>query len=160
MDKKSTVFFTGHRTIPASELDSVRRHLYSHTVRLYLEEDFKDFICGGAVGFDMEAAECVLALKERFPDVTLSLYLPCRDQTAKWNNIGLLQRYKTILGNADHVEYSSVFYTNSCMMERNRKMADDSAICIAYRTHPGGGTDYTVKYAEKCGLRIINIGEE
>lgn len=160
MDKNTTAFFTGHRKIPPNDLERMRYRLYNTAIKLYLEKGYRNFICGGAIGFDTEAAECVIAMKERFPDVTLSLYLPCRDQTVKWNDTEQLVKYKKILGEADSVEYISPFYTNTCMTERNRKMADDSSVCIAYRTHSGGGTDYTVRYAEKCGLRIINIGEE
>lgn len=159
MDKNVTAFFTGHRVIPEKELPAVRYGLYNAAIKLYLNEGYRNFICGGAIGFDTEAAECVIAMKERFPDVTLSLYLPCRDQTLKWNDPEQLAKYKMILGASDTVTYVSPFYTNTCMMERNRRMADDSSVCIAYRTHSGGGTDYTVRYAGSKGIRIINIGD-
>lgn len=158
MDKNGTVCFTGHRVIPPDEKGALLSRLYSCVMELYLS-GYRSFICGGAVGFDTEAAECVIAMRERFGDgISLSLYLPCRDQTERWNNIETLRRYKNIQGKADRVEYISDFYTESCMLERNRRMVDDSSLCVAYMTARRGGTAYTVKYAEKSGIRIINLG--
>ena len=45
------------------------------------------------------------------------------------------------------------------MFERNRKLVDMSTYCICYLTKATGGTAYTVKYAKKKNLQIINIGD-
>ena len=161
MDRSRTVCFTGHRKIAKESMADMKSDLYSCVCKLILE-GYNTFICGGAVGFDTEAAECVLSFKVRFPDIKLVLALPCRDQTVKWADISDLSRYKRILGEADSVEYITPFYTDGCMLERNRWMVDRSASCVAYLTSERGGTAYTYKYAKKCGIRVINIatGEE
>lgn len=156
MDKEQSVCFTGHRLISDEILPSLLSALYTCVLELYLEGK-KDFICGGAVGFDTYAAECVLAMRERFPDISLSLFLPCRDQTCRWESLDALRRYKDILGKATRVNYVSDFYTDSCMHERNRLMVDSSSVCVAYFNNRRGGTAYTVNYAEKKGLRLINL---
>lgn len=158
MDREKSVCFTGHRIIPAAEKASLLSALYSAVMDLYLE-GYNSFICGGAMGFDTLAAECVLAMKERFPEISLSLFLPCRDQTEKWDSLASLKKYKEILGAADSVEYISDFYTDTCMHDRNRHMVDSSSVCVAYLNSVKGGTAYTVKYAEKQGLRIINLAK-
>ncbi len=158
MEKEKTVCFTGHRAIPAKERTEIVRRLYSEVARLILE-GFDTFICGGAVGFDTEAAQCVLAMKDRFPHIRLVLALPCRDQTVKWDNESDLAKYKSILGLADEVEYMQPFYSSGCMHARNRWMADRSAVCIAYLTSNRGGTYYTYNYAIKNGLRTINVAK-
>lgn len=45
-----------------------------------------------------------------------------------------------------------------CMHERNRRLVDNSAVCVCYLTQPAGGTHYTVEYARRQGLSIINLG--
>ncbi|MBE6586985.1 MAG: DUF1273 domain-containing protein [Ruminococcaceae bacterium] len=159
MDKEKTAFFTGHRAIPESSVRPMLSELYSTVCRLILE-GYDSFICGGAVGFDTYSAECVLSFRERFPDIRLTLALPCRDQTMKWNSLKDLNKYKSILGRADSVVYVRDFYCDGCMLERNRWMADHSSLCIAYLTKSKGGSAYTYNYSKKIGIRIINIAEK
>ena len=47
----------------------------------------------------------------------------------------------------------SIFY----MQKRNWHLADNSSACICYLTKPAGSTAYTVDYARRMGLRIINV---
>lgn len=159
MDKEKTVCFTGHRIIPQKIRPALLSELYSTVMRLILE-GYESFICGGAVGFDTMAAECVLSVKERYPHIKLILALPCRDQTVKWDNMGDLTKYKEILGKADCVEYIQPFYSQGCMHKRNRWMVDNSAVCVAYLTSKRGGTLYTCNYANKCNVSLINLGEK
>ncbi len=161
MEREKTVFFTGHRKIENSAMADLRHDLYSTVCSLILQ-GYDSFICGGALGFDTEAANCVLSFKSKFPHVKLILALPCYDQTMKWDDLGDLSEYKRILGEADSVEYMQQFYTEGCMHERNRWMADHSSVCVAYLKSRRGGTAYTYKYASKKGLRLFNLatGEE
>ena len=62
--------FSGHRHIEESEYDSVYKATLSY-VRELIYEDYTIFRCGGALGFDMMAADIVLSLKEEFPDIKL-----------------------------------------------------------------------------------------
>lgn len=156
MNKDTTICFTGHRIIESSCLEEVTARLYSAVCNLILK-GFDSFICGGAVGFDTLAAECIISFKKRFPHIKLILALPCRDQTLKWTCISDITKYKTILGEADEVYYSANLYTESCMLERNRFMVDNSSICIAYMKNKRGGTAYTYNYAKTAELRIINL---
>ena len=43
--------------------------------------------------------------------------------------------------------------------QKNRHLVDNSSVCVAYLTQSGGGTAYTVEYANKHGLKIINIAK-
>ncbi len=159
-ERKRTVCFTGHRTLPSgdakkeliSKVDSVIAALYSR--------GFRTFIAGGAVGFDTLGACRVIVAKKRLPDIKLHLALPCRNQTEKWTRVEDLSLYKQIMGAAERVDYISEFYTDSCMHERNRFMVDRSAVCVAYCTRHRGGSAYTVNYAKKCGVGLINLGAD
>lgn len=58
-----------------------------------------NFISGMAVGADLDFAETVLKLRDKYP-VTLECAIPCPNQTLKWNNKDKL-RYEKILKRAD-----------------------------------------------------------
>ena len=156
-DKIKTACFTGHRQIAEESLPKLLSDLYSAVLSL-IGEGITDFVCGGALGFDTLAAECVLAMQNRFENIKLCLVLPCRDQTKFWGTSDT-QRYDRILHRANSVEYVADTYFKGCMHERNRRMVNKSSVCVAYLQEAQGGTAYTVSYAEKNNLRIINLGK-
>ena len=70
--------FTGHREIPA-HTEPLRDALLRHITSLYAD-GCTDFLCGGAKGFDLLAAEALLELRPILPDARLIMILPCMDQ--------------------------------------------------------------------------------
>ena len=154
MTKEITCCFTGHRTLykPAekisAELDVLLREMY--------ERGFRRFCCGGAVGFDTLAEKAVLRLKEKHDDVTLSLILPCLEQTKKWKAADVAV-YEEILTLADEIVYTCNHFAPFCMHMRNRRLVDESSVCIAYLVTDSGGTFSTVKYAEQQEIEIIRM---
>ena len=147
--------FTGHRVIPVDAHKDLWEALKKEIADLYLE-GVRDFITGGALGFDTLAALTVLALKEIRSDVQLRLYLPCRDQDKGWNGRNK-EIFNHIKENADSILYVNDIYVPGCMHARNRRMVDDSDVCIAYLTRGSGGTAYTVDYAESRGIKVIKL---
>lgn len=156
-DAAGTVCFTGHRRIPAKDaaalpglLDEVIRELYGRGAR--------NFRAGGAMGFDTVAALKVLSLREELPGLRLELILPCRDQTAGWNEVSR-RTYDYILHAADSVRFLFDTYIDGCMLERDRRLVAGSRYCVAYCTSSRGGTAYTVTQAIRGGLELINLAE-
>ena len=149
--------FTGHRIIPIDDRKKLAFSLLD-AVKELVGRGVREFIAGGALGFDTLAAECVIAMRRAYPDIKLKLYLPCRDQHARWNARDV-ERYMRVLENADEILYISENYSPGCMHKRNRAMVDASDICIAYVTRQSGGSAYTISYAEQNGLEIINLGK-
>ena len=153
----TTVCFTGHRNI--DKKDAVR---IPGELKRILEEligrGARRFKAGGAMGFDTVAALCVLELKEKHPEISLELMLPCRDQTRGWNE-DCKKVYEYIKGQAEKIEYVTDGYTSWCMHERNRRLVNGSRVCIAYLKQSTGGTAYTYGYAIEKGLEVINIAE-
>lgn len=146
--------FTGHRTINRGHAINALRT----TLPTLVSEGYTVFRAGGAMGFDMAAALCVLELKQRC-DVRLELFLPCRNQADRWT-AREKNFYRYILQKADSVCYVNEQYTPSCMHERNRRMVDGSDLCIAYLRHSEGGTYYTVSYAKKKGVPVLNLAKK
>lgn len=152
------VCFTGHRSLSEKEKDTVMRRL-DILVRFLTERcGTKYFYNGGALGFDTAAAHTVIGIKGNRPDVMLELYLPCRGQDSGWKPQDRAI-YKNIIRHADHAIVFSPVYTPDCMLARDRAMVDASDLCVCYMC-PGrfsGGTAYTVRYARKNCVPVLNL---
>ena len=53
--------------------------------------------------------------------------------------------------------YTAQKYAKGCMHKRNCHLVDNSSVCVCYLNRESGGTAYTVRYAGKKGLEIINL---
>ena len=135
--KSKAACFTGHRTLPEENLPEIAERLENALIALI---------------------ETVLRLRERYPQIRLILVLPCRSQTRGWSQADI-DIYEEIKRRADKVTYTSENYFRGCMQKRNRHLVDNSSICICYLTKPTGGTAYTVNYAHRCSLQILNIAQ-
>ena len=154
-DRKITCCFTGHRVIPGMDKERVRANLARAVGDLY-KEGYRHFVAGGAIGFDTVAAETVLAFRRHYPDITLTLILPCADQDARWTEEEKAV-YRAQKEKADEVICLANRYFDGCMQKRNQAMVDASSACIAYMTRPRSGAGQTVRMAERAGLTLINV---
>lgn len=154
MDKQITCCFTGHRDIPESDFLRVKADTESNILKLY-GKGYRNFICGGAVGFDQLAAEIVLELRKRL-DIKLYLIFPCEGQD-KYFTPEQKDAYERVKEQADGTHTLYPKYVRGCMHTRNRKMVENSSACIAYCTKTTGGSAYTVDYATKKGVDIIRV---
>ncbi len=156
--RDKTVCFTGHREIPMLKKGAIARKLRKTLVEL-IEQGYLYFGAGGALGFDTIAAQTVLDLKEKYPQIKLILVLPCESQADRWSEKDK-RMYEYIMSQADKVRYTSQHYYRGCMHTRNRHLVDNSSVCICYLTEETGGTAFTVGYAKQNGLKVINISDQ
>ena len=147
--------FTGHRVIPEAEQGRLRRRLVETVETLY-SDGCRTFCAGGALGFDRMAADTVLALRQKYPDLRLLLMVPCRDQAARWS-AGDRTVYERQLRDADEVCVLSERYFDGCMRERNRQMVAIASVCVAYVTSLHSGSAQTVRMAETRGIPVIHL---
>lgn len=155
--REHTCCFTGHRVIASSKFIYVKHRLVT-VIEELIAGGITDFCAGGALGFDTVAAQTALEAKIKHPHIKLHLILPCKNQTENWSYINR-EKYNDILSRSDSVTYVAEHYTNYCMQLRNRALVDNSSICVCLLEKETGGTAYTVNYARKKGLKIINIME-
>ena len=152
-----TCCFTGHRIIPSGEKETIR-NLLETAIEKAIQDGYRFFRTGGALGFDTLAAQTVLTLKQQYPHIRLILVLPCVDQTTGWKQDDI-DEYERIKSLADKVVYTSTEYTYGCMHKRNRHLVDNSSLCICYLTKVSGGTAYTVRYAESKKISVFNLAD-
>ena len=153
--REITCCFTGHRKIPPDKRAEIANRLERIIAALY-QKGVRFYGAGGALGFDCLAAQTVLRLRESCPGMKLILVLPCLTQTRGWRP-GDVTEYERIKAQADKVVYTAQQYTRGCMHKRNRHLVDNSGVCVCYLTKDSGGTAYTVNYAKKQGLNVVNI---
>ena len=152
-----TCCFTGHRDMPLDELLNIKENLKKVLI-YYINQGYVYFGAGGALGFDSLAAMTVLELRDQYPQIKLILVLPCKNQTRGWPKKDV-EKYKWIMEEADKAKYTSEHYYDGCMQARNRHLVAYSSLCICYLTKNKGGTAYTVNYAKKNGLKVVNVGK-
>lgn len=147
--RNDTVCFSGHRKIPPEEYEMIKKELFL-TVRGLIERGYTEFYTGGAEGFDRLATECVIRLKEEFPDILLNIIFPYIGSRGE-------KEYEPIIPYADKTEYACGRYLPWCYHERNRMLVDKSSVCVCYLTKASGGTAYTANYAKDNGVEVIFI---
>ncbi len=153
---EKTCAFTGHRVIAISRRAEIEKRL-EEVLSSLIDKGVTTFIAGGALGFDTLAEKAVLKLKKAYPHIKLRLILPCPEQDVKWREQDKAV-YRDMLDMADSTEYVSDRYTDSCMLDRNRKMVDEADALVAfYDGRKRSGTAMTVNYAAKKGIPIINL---
>lgn len=163
--REHTCCFTGHRKIPNERVNRLYEAI-SFEMSWLVSHGIVEFYAGGALGFDTIAALAVIDARNHNPRLKLNLALPCPEQAHGWN-AQERETYDYILSAADSIYYCSEHYHNGVMQLRNRFMVEHSSICVCYydkslnnSSVTRGGTLYTVNYARKMGLKLLNLGDE
>lgn len=157
IDRSRTACFTGHRKIPAQEIKNIEKRLDKIIEKLY-QKGVIFYGVGGSYGFDMLAEIAVIRAKQHHSEIKLILVLPCKNQEKYWTEDNK-KMFAEIKNQADKIVYLSEIYSVDCMHKRNRHLVNFSGYCVAYLNKNSGGTAYTVDYAARNGLKIVNLAE-
>ena len=151
-----TAFFAGHRDLVNEHTETLKEVVYQCLLDAY-RAGYRRFFCGCAIGFDTLAAFQTIRLREEYPDVCLSLAIPCPDQSLRWSASDQ-EIYRKLIASADEKIILSPVYYQGVMLTRNRYMADQSSLCICLLRNLQGGTASAVRYALKHkNMKIINL---
>lgn len=155
--------FTGHRPghLPwgGDETDArcvALKELLRRRIEEAAGQGCTEFLCGMARGCDTYFAEAVLALRSVWPELRLTAMLPCPDQAARWPEEDLA-RHRALCARCDRVEVLEPSYSPGCMLRRNYAMVERAQMLITVYDGSGGGTGSTVRYARRCGLRLLPV---
>lgn len=154
--------FTGHRSqklgfeSESSEECLLLKSKIHATIKLAMSEGYRAFITGMASGVDTWAAEEVLLLKTRFPEIKLYAAVPYKKQYEKLYN-WQKERYFRILSRCERVFLISEEYNKACLHQRNAFMIENADLLISVYDGSKGGTSNTVALAKKKGIDIYNI---
>lgn len=122
--RQESCCFTGHRPAKLpwgyNERDPrcVRlKERIADAVLLAYQEGYRHFLCGMAQGCDLYFCEAVLALRERYPEVTVEAAIPCPTQADAWPEAER-DRYRELVARVDMETMVSDTYSSTCMQRR------------------------------------------
>lgn len=145
-----TIAFSGYRTEKLPEnMDPIRIQLKKE-VNKCIEDGYDTFLCGMAEGFDLMSAEIVLDLKKSY-SIKLICVIPFDDGREHG------EKYSNIANNADEKVVLSNQFSYDTYYKRNEYMVDNCDKLICYYDGRYGGTEYTVDYANKKGIPVVNL---
>lgn len=159
-----TAAFTGYRpyklpqncsaivqTVLSQRLEEAVRKTYMRGYRIYLN--------GLMAGWDILAAEAVLALREELAGLCCVSIVPFRKSyfsnliwTPEWK-----ARALNVYRQSDLAFPLADQYRKGIYYERDRFLVSHATLMIAYYDGKPGGTKYTLDFAAQSGLEIINI---
>ncbi|MDE7264663.1 MAG: SLOG family protein [Clostridia bacterium] len=147
-----TCAFSGHRNLKGYDFDSA---LMDRVILNLIKNGTENFLCGMALGFDMAAAESVIEFKKKY-NIKLTAVLPCEDQSESFSQANKI-RYERILRCCDEVITLSKEYYKGCMHARDRYMVENCQALVCFLRKNSGGTYYTVNYAKKLNIPLIEL---
>lgn len=161
---ENTCCFTGSRPHNLPFRNENDLHYKSFIAKLEEEivkainDGYRHFISGMALGVDTYAANLVLKLRNELPNLNLTLEaaIPCPHQEKLWQP-QQQNEYSKILSLCDKQTLVFDTYTSSCYQKRNEYMVDKSSLVIAVFNKHSGGSYNTVKYAKSQNKEIIII---
>lgn len=180
LNKQETICFTGSRPKNMYGYDresyiALVVDLEAVIVKLAKHHGFKNFVTGGAQGFDQLVFWAINNAKTHNKDLEINniCIIPFKGQERRWANTGLfsIKEYNLMLNKADKVVYLEDHSTDfkqivKYLDNRNKVMLDLSRTVLGLkdgRTWTGkGGTANCLRDAEYKGLEVItmNLGGE
>lgn len=154
-DKNYTCCFTGHRKLAPETAVALRRKIKAAVLKL-IEQGYSTFVTGGALGFDTIAAEVILELREKRPNIKLIVVAPYANQSLEWTEPQQIT-YQRICDAADDYICLAAGEYKDAMKKRNLYMVEMSSACIAYCIRERSGSSQTIGFARQNGLEVIEL---
>ncbi|MFR0769748.1 MAG: SLOG family protein [Dysosmobacter sp.] len=153
--RQESCCFTGHRPAKLpwgyNERDPrcVRlKERIADAVLLAYQEGYRHFLCGMAQGCDLYFCEAVLALRERYQEVTVEAAIPCPTQADAWPEQNGIATGNWLPG-AIWRPWSPTLYSSTCMQRRDRYMVDTPCCSSPPLTAPPAGP--ATRWNTPCG---------
>lgn len=159
--RQESCCFTGHRPakLPWGYNESDPRCVklkerIADAVLLAYQEGYRHFLCGMAQGCDLYFCEAVLALRERYPEVTVEAAIPCPTQADAWPEAER-DRYRELVARCDMETMVSDTYSSTCMQRRDRYMVDHAMLLIA--AFDGTPAGPATRWNTPCGVGLRSL---
>lgn len=146
------ISFCGHASFCAT--DALKQQLLS-VLDKEIGEKTVSFYLGGYGGFDEFAYTCCKKYQENHPNARLVFVTPYITEAYQRKNLPILQKqYDEILYPA--LEGKPLRFAISY---RNKWMAENADLMIAYVLHDSGGAYQTYSHAKRKGKTVINLAD-
>ena len=165
--KEKACAFTGHtpEKLRQGQISDAQVDFWLNQKILEAVKDgYSIFISGLARGTDIIAAEAVLRVRKTIPeckDIKLVIARPLENFGASWTE-DWKERRDIVVNEADEVVDIWTLYSRNqrTFHARDRWMVDHANRIIAMYLGIPGGTQYTIGYAKRQGIEVIDYMEE
>ena len=154
MERKKTVCFTGHRPEKLTASKDAVIYTLGNAIGQAYKDGYRIFISGMARGVDLQAAQIVLRMKEKEPDVQLVCASPYPGFEGKRHDSWYVAYQRSMQG-ADEIAFVSEEYSRGVYQKRNEWMCNHSNRLIAVWNGQPSGTANTIRYAQKIGIEVV-----
>ena len=148
--------FTGHRPERLEMPEGKVIKWLDEQVNKAIEDGYTDFISGMQRGVDIWAAEAVLNHKEKNNKIRLIAACAFKGMEKGWDRYWE-SKYHKILSRADEVHYIGSHPGRAAFFARDEWMVDHSNMLIGVFTGAPGGTQKTISYGRKKGIKVVVI---
>ena len=100
----------------------------------------------------------LLALRESHTQIRIILVQPFLGYQRRWTPVQQ-SRAAAVESRVDRVVVCCQRPSREAFFARDRHLVDGSSCCIAWCTRATGGTAYTLRYAQRQGLRVWNVAQ-
>lgn len=164
IDFDKSLAFTGHRPQSLYGFDfnennlKIIRLMKVMIERYIIKRGVTTFISGMALGVDQWAAQIVIELKKKYPNIKLVCAIPCQNHSSRWSKEQVFT-YNNILKKADYVHMvSDEPYAPYLMIVRDKWMVDHAKYTFAvWNGKESGGTWKTIQYARDRQRSIVRL---
>lgn len=156
LDINKTCCFTGHKPEKIKEDINIIKANLAKEIRKAIDLGYDTFITGMADGVDIWAAEIVLEIKEQNDNIKL-ICAVAYNGTEKERTLEKQEKFHDILGRSDGIEYMNRKFATWVFFARDEWMVDRASYVIAVFNGTSGGTEHTLKYAEKKERTIVYV---
>lgn len=125
-------------------------------IRRAVDLEYTRFITGMSRGFDLWAAQEVIAMRRSIPDLVLVAALPFPDMACRWPAAWRTLYEHTLQQCNYEVQIAGQYYPG-CYHARDTYMVQQSSRIICWYNGSPGGTAFTCHQAERRGLTLDNI---
>lgn len=157
LDKSKCCCFTGPRPEKINDNINEISNLLREEITKSIHQGYIYFFTGMSRGIDLLAAQVVLSLQNEY-DIHLIAAIPFINQEISWPKEDQ-ELYYEILKKVRFSFHLSNNFHKLVYHLRNKFMVNNSSKVIAYYKNTNGGTKYTLDYAEKCQIEIVNIAD-
>ena len=149
-----TVSFFGHRKIEGAL--RLEETLEQMIFQLLQKKEYVEFLVGRDGAFDLLVSSVVKRCKKKYGEHNSALVwvLPYPTAELRDNEDAFSLYYDEI----EICEDAAQCHYKAAFQVRNRRMVDRSDFVIFYVTRKSGGAYQTMKYAERTGVSLINLG--
>ncbi|HAQ39770.1 MAG TPA: DUF1273 domain-containing protein [Clostridiales bacterium] len=135
--------------------NDIKSKVQESAVYLIEKLSVKNFVSGMDIGFEQFAAETILELKERYPQITLEGVLPHEMHSINWST-DQRKKYYSIMEKSDREVLLQYHYTDDCMRKRNLYMINKSKHIIFFKDGTGS-IDSLILFTKAKGRNVIVI---